>query len=73
MLASTLIGLIQSFEVSYVSKKIENRKKNVFLPVDIKSFNSIFVKIRFLRPCVEPIFHIIKKKTLKPSNFYLFL
>jgi uncharacterized FlgJ-related protein len=72
MLASTLTGPILSFEVDYVSKKMENRKK-MFLPVFIKSFDSIFVKIRFLRPCVEPIFHYIKKKTLKPSNFYLVL
>jgi hypothetical protein len=45
-------------------EKNRKSKKNVFLPVFIKSFDSIFLKIRFL----EPIVHIMKKKTLKPSN-----
>jgi hypothetical protein len=73
MLALTLTGLILSFEVNYFSKKIENRKKKFFLPVFINFFDSIFVKIRILKPCVGPIFHVIKKKTLKPSILHLVL
>jgi hypothetical protein len=72
MLASTLTDLILSFEVDYFSKKIEIEKMFFYL-FFIKSFDSIFVKIRFLRPCVVPIFHVIKKKTLKPSILHLVL
>jgi hypothetical protein len=66
MLALMLTGLILNFEVDNFSKKIENRKK-MFLYLFLR------LKKRFSRPCVEPNFDTIKKKTLKPSSFYLVL